>query len=130
MFETTRCILICFSLSEPRPSSVVPGKEKDKAESQECVIILADLDLLQLPLEALECFKSNNIFSLSRDFSLQIFYHRFHQERPIGMYCIRRNKCPAPIRQNNMTRFRLMIGALTPVVIEMFQLCGWLFFYS
>lgn len=46
-----------------------------------CIIILADSDLLELPLESLSVFREfENIISVSRDISLQLFYHRFHQE--------------------------------------------------
>ena len=40
------------------------------------VVILADNHLLKLPLEAMKIFQQNNIISVSRDFSLQMLYHR------------------------------------------------------
>ena len=40
------------------------------------MVILADSDLLKLPLEAMAIFKQDNISSVSRDFSLQMLYHR------------------------------------------------------
>ena len=46
--------------------------------------MLADPDLLELPLEALKVFQVDNIASLSRDFSLQMFYHRYFQDNPPG----------------------------------------------
>ncbi|XP_029648903.1 cilia- and flagella-associated protein 46-like [Octopus sinensis] len=49
-----------------------------------CIIILADSDLLELPLESLSVFREfENIISVSRDISLQLFYHRFHQEEVV-----------------------------------------------
>lgn len=39
-------------------------------------MILADNDLLKLPLEAMKIFKQDNIASVSRDFSVQLLYHR------------------------------------------------------
>lgn len=46
----------------------------------EYAVILADPDLLKLPLEALRVFQSDGIVSLSRDFSLQLFFHRYFQD--------------------------------------------------
>ena len=45
----------------------------------ESIVILADDSLLELPLEALSIFNKPEIKSLSRDFSLQMFYHRYKQ---------------------------------------------------
>ncbi|XP_025093435.1 cilia- and flagella-associated protein 46-like isoform X2 [Pomacea canaliculata] len=47
-----------------------------KDASNECFILLPDADLLELPLEALSCLQADGIDSLTRDFSLQMFYHR------------------------------------------------------
>lgn len=44
--------------------------------SNECVILLADPILLQMPLEALQFLQLDNVISISRDFSLQMFSHR------------------------------------------------------
>lgn len=46
----------------------------------ECMILLADKYLLELPLEALSIFQDEAISSLSRDFSLQLLYNRIHKE--------------------------------------------------
>ncbi|XP_052771669.1 cilia- and flagella-associated protein 46-like isoform X4 [Mya arenaria] len=61
-----------------------PGREPKEPPPppQEYVIILADSDLLQLPLEALRVFQADPIVSLSRDFSLQMFHHRYFQDQP------------------------------------------------
>ncbi|OWF46298.1 Tetratricopeptide repeat protein 40 [Mizuhopecten yessoensis] len=61
------------------------GKEAKNAPvepppSIECAILLADTYLMQLPLEALEFLQVENVASLSRDFSMQLFYHRFFKE--------------------------------------------------
>jgi hypothetical protein len=46
------------------------------------VIILADLDLLELPLESLKIFRENlNLCSITRDYSLQFFATRFYQQK-------------------------------------------------
>lgn len=50
----------------------------EEAAPEFVVIILADQHLLELPLEALELFRSDNVDSISRDISLQMFYHRYH----------------------------------------------------
>ena len=54
-------------------------KDKDKDGSNECVILLADADLMQLPLESLSSLQADGIAALSRDFSLQFLYHRMRQ---------------------------------------------------
>ena len=46
----------------------------------ESVVILADPQLMELPLEALGVFHLEGIKSVSRDFSLQIFHNRYVQE--------------------------------------------------
>ncbi|XP_039193388.1 cilia- and flagella-associated protein 46 isoform X2 [Crotalus tigris] len=63
------------------------GKTKTKSTPShgaedigECVILLADKDLLELPLEALTIFQDDAISSLSRDFSLQMVYNRIRKD--------------------------------------------------
>ena len=63
-------------------SSANPYKEAPSV--QETVVILADKHLLQLPLEALECFRADSINAISRDLSLQMLYHKIHVEQPPG----------------------------------------------
>uniref|UniRef100_A0ABM5G1E7 Cilia- and flagella-associated protein 46 isoform X2 n=1 Tax=Pogona vitticeps TaxID=103695 RepID=A0ABM5G1E7_9SAUR len=46
----------------------------------QCVILLVDKSLMELPLEALSTFQEESISSVSRDFSLQMFYNRLHKE--------------------------------------------------
>ncbi|XP_034292423.1 cilia- and flagella-associated protein 46 isoform X1 [Pantherophis guttatus] len=66
------------------------GKTKTKTSGQgaedigECVILLADKDLLELPLEALTIFQDDAISSLSRDFSLQMVYNRIRKDEGDG----------------------------------------------
>ncbi|XP_031552575.1 cilia- and flagella-associated protein 46-like, partial [Actinia tenebrosa] len=43
------------------------------------IVLLADDKLLLLPLESLSAFLTPRVTSLTRDFSLQFLYHRFHQ---------------------------------------------------
>lgn len=46
------------------------------ADHGECVVVLADTMLLELPLEALTVLQGSGISSISRDFSLQVFHSR------------------------------------------------------
>ncbi|KAJ6668911.1 hypothetical protein lerEdw1_007720 [Lerista edwardsae] len=48
----------------------------------ECMILLADKFLMELPLESLNIFQEEVITSVTRDFSLQLFYNRLHKEEP------------------------------------------------
>lgn len=61
------------------------GGKKDKnaavVEMPDTLVLLADCRLLELPLEALDVFESKNILSLSRDVSLQILHHRYHEQQ-------------------------------------------------
>jgi hypothetical protein len=63
-----------------------PGREPKEPPPppQEYAILLADPELMELPLEALKVFQAESIVSLTRDFSLQLFYHRYHQDNPEG----------------------------------------------
>ena len=54
----------------------LPFRQDSVAET---IVLLADSDLLQLPLEALPIFRHPEIKSVSRDFSLQTFSHRITQ---------------------------------------------------
>ncbi|KAM9325060.1 LOW QUALITY PROTEIN: cilia- and flagella-associated protein 46 [Gastrophryne carolinensis] len=44
-------------------------------------VVLADISLHHLPLEALAVFKDDSINSMSRDFSLQLLYNRIHRQQ-------------------------------------------------
>ncbi|XP_048363031.1 LOW QUALITY PROTEIN: cilia- and flagella-associated protein 46 [Sphaerodactylus townsendi] len=69
-----------------------PGKQKNKnkeksisaqagtADMGEYMILLADKYLMELPLETLNIFQEEAISSVSRDFSLQLFYNRMRKE--------------------------------------------------
>lgn len=52
---------------------------EEKSDSGLTVILLADFDLLQLPLEALSLLQSDCVTSVARDFSLQMLYHRINK---------------------------------------------------
>ncbi|XP_041476710.1 cilia- and flagella-associated protein 46-like isoform X5 [Lytechinus variegatus] len=56
------------------------GRDAANQTQDECVIILADQWLLEMPLEALAIFSSPAITALTRDFSLQMLYNRFYRE--------------------------------------------------
>lgn len=49
-------------------------------EVMDTVVLLADTLLLELPLEALTMLESPAVTSMSRDLSLQMLYHRYHEE--------------------------------------------------
>uniref|UniRef100_A0A670I7R9 Uncharacterized protein n=3 Tax=Podarcis muralis TaxID=64176 RepID=A0A670I7R9_PODMU len=63
-------------------------KNKEKATTApagiedigECIILLLDKCLLEFPLEGLNIFQEKTISSVSRDFSLQMFYNRLHKD--------------------------------------------------
>ncbi|XP_023695682.2 cilia- and flagella-associated protein 46 isoform X2 [Paramormyrops kingsleyae] len=64
------------SLSDKDPSG-------SPAESGECVILLADRQLMELPLEALRVLQKPGIRSVSRDFSLQLFHSRLQNHHTV-----------------------------------------------
>lgn len=67
--------------TEPQMSS----KTSTSIKPNEKLIILADMSLLEFPLESLKVFYDNqNLCSLSRDFSLQFFATRFFQPKEQG----------------------------------------------
>ncbi|KAM4636947.1 cilia- and flagella-associated protein 46 [Discoglossus pictus] len=82
------------SLWQPSPelsaaeSGTAKSKEKEEKAAAsgapgdigECIILLADKSLMELPLEALSILNDDGISSVSRDFSLQLFYNRLHRE--------------------------------------------------
>lgn len=45
-------------------------------EAEQCVVLLADTQLLDLPLEALSVLQDDRLCSVSRDFSLQLLHSR------------------------------------------------------
>ena len=51
-------------------------------EAAHDVILIADRDLLELPLEGLSVFDDGLVSSLSRDFSLQMLCNRLRREEP------------------------------------------------
>ena len=61
------------------------GAEKEKEASQEYLILLADQYLMQLPLEALSVLQTENLTSITRDVSLQMFFNKVHLPT-LGMY--------------------------------------------
>lgn len=72
-------------------SSVNADGKKDKnapvIETADTLVLLADCCLMELPLEALDVFESKNILSVSRDVSLQMLYHRYHEEQLTRKLC-------------------------------------------
>lgn len=57
-------------------TSNMSGPPGSHQTSGDFLVILADKELLRLPLEAVSFFRSANVSSISRDFSLQILRHR------------------------------------------------------
>ncbi|KAL0964286.1 hypothetical protein UPYG_G00321810 [Umbra pygmaea] len=53
------------------------------AECGDCVVLLADWMLLQLPLEALDILQQDGLSSVSRDFSLQVLHTRLQREESV-----------------------------------------------
>lgn len=49
---------------------------KSPEEPKECVVLLADRRLLELPLEALSIMQEDGLCSVSRDFTLQLLHSR------------------------------------------------------
>ncbi|XP_075468672.1 cilia- and flagella-associated protein 46 isoform X5 [Ascaphus truei] len=92
-------VLLKLDFSSLRqPSSLLltaePGRAKSREKEEkpmaasgastdmgECIILLADKLLMELPLEALGVLKEEGISSVSRDFSLQLLYNRVHREQ-------------------------------------------------
>ncbi|KAL6101538.1 cfap46 [Pungitius sinensis] len=97
MEDYLKPLLTQFDFSCLRPQAATPPasemtKTKDKdekgssvklpAEPGECVVLLADRGLLELPLEALSILQGEGLSSVSRDFSLQLLHSRLNREEP------------------------------------------------
>ncbi|XP_067091811.1 cilia- and flagella-associated protein 46 [Osmerus mordax] len=71
------------------PESSKPKEKEEKAvgspaELGECVVLLADGPLMELPLEALSGLQDEGLSSVSRDLSLQLLHSRLHRkEQPV-----------------------------------------------
>ncbi|XP_068112949.1 cilia- and flagella-associated protein 46 isoform X2 [Hyperolius riggenbachi] len=95
-------VLLELELSPPRLASPplsttesMRAKSREKEEKPatasstseevgDCIVVLADRWLEQLPLEALAVFKDESVSSVSRDFSLQFLYNRIHRVQTEG----------------------------------------------
>lgn len=53
---------------------------KMPTEPGEYVVVLADKRLLELPLESMSILKEDSLSSVTRDFSLQLFYSRLKRD--------------------------------------------------
>ena len=60
-------------------SAVLFNNRGETTDSGLTVILLADFDLLQMPLEALSLLKMDCVKSVARDFSLQMLFHRIRK---------------------------------------------------
>jgi len=72
---------LCYSASASQHAIVTgpTGKQaagKADEPAGETVVLLADADLLELPLEAVAALRAEVVDSVSRDISLQLLYHR------------------------------------------------------
>ena len=54
------------------------------AELGACVVLLADVPLMELPLEALSGLQDEGLSSVSRDLSLQLLHSRLHRKEQPG----------------------------------------------
>ena len=86
IYLRSRDIFSVFSYRSQSAAGSEPTKSRPSKDdsSQEYIVLLIDQYLMELPLEALECFQSYSIASLTREISLQMLYHKFHIE-PMGM---------------------------------------------
>ncbi|KAI7806039.1 putative tetratricopeptide repeat protein 40, partial [Triplophysa rosa] len=76
------CFSVCSS-SVSTAASARSAPDKPQPEAGECVVILADRMLLDLPLEALEVLQSDGVVSVSRDFSLQVLHARLQSDEAV-----------------------------------------------
>lgn len=77
-FRIGHALLCIFGLVSYAIISIPVGAS---VEVGDCIIVLADRFLQQMPLEALPVFKDDGGNSVSRDFSLQLLYNRIHTEQ-------------------------------------------------
>ena len=68
----------CRTIENSGPTQT--SRDAQASPPDECIIILADKWLMEMPLEALAMFKSPNLASITRDFSMQMLYNRIHRE--------------------------------------------------
>ena len=91
-------LLSCDAPSQTSVASISNAKEnpkdhKDHKDHQaaapantECVILLADQYLMQLPLEALQLLQMDHVSSVSREISLQMMFNKMHSGSSAGKY--------------------------------------------
>uniref|UniRef100_A0A087XK97 Uncharacterized protein n=1 Tax=Poecilia formosa TaxID=48698 RepID=A0A087XK97_POEFO len=91
-FPFTRNINICLPYSSIRSQTITPpisDNEHKHVKEEKCslvdsgehLVVLADRKLLELPLEALPLLQKEGLASVSRDFSLQLFFSRLSREQ-------------------------------------------------
>uniref|UniRef100_A0A8C5PTU7 Cilia and flagella associated protein 46 n=1 Tax=Leptobrachium leishanense TaxID=445787 RepID=A0A8C5PTU7_9ANUR len=98
-----------FRQRSPPLSATEPGRAKSREKDEkapaasyelgDCILLLADPSLMELPLEAMSVFKEEGISSISRDFSLQLLYNRIHRERTAEADAKREVKSPKDLKQ-------------------------------
>ncbi|KAI3362965.1 hypothetical protein L3Q82_011639 [Scortum barcoo] len=117
------------SASLPVPE-VIKTKDKEEkgssAEPGECLVLLADRKLLELPLEALSVLHVEGLGSVSRDFSLQLLHSRLNREEPEkeGTSLSRRMQEILEVHSQHFTQLweGFMGSKQTPSLSEMEQL--------
>ena len=58
-------------------------------EPEQYMLLLADMMLMDLPLEALSILQDDSLCSVSRDFSLQLLHSRLRDQPAKGTGCIK-----------------------------------------
>ncbi|XP_040906348.1 cilia- and flagella-associated protein 46 [Toxotes jaculatrix] len=86
----TQLDVSCLRLQAASVPFLEMTKNKDKEEKGssskgrpgECVVLLTDRKLLELPLESLTILQEEGLSAVSRDFSLQLFHSRLNRDEP------------------------------------------------
>lgn len=70
--------------------SVLRVSVPSATEAEQYLILLADMKLMDLPLEALSLLQGGSFSSVSRDFSLQLLHSRWpdQPEKVTGKYAV------------------------------------------
>ncbi|XP_047198342.1 cilia- and flagella-associated protein 46 [Hippoglossus stenolepis] len=70
----------CIEMTKSKDKEDKGNSDKLPTKSGECVVLLADRKLLELPLESLSILRKESLSSVSRDFSLQLLHSRLNRE--------------------------------------------------
>ncbi|MCJ8730419.1 hypothetical protein PDJAM_G00184270 [Pangasius djambal] len=75
--------IVIDEATQPKDKEEQEATDKALPEHGECVVVLADTMLLELPLEALAVLQGSGISAISRDLSLQVFHTRLHRDEQV-----------------------------------------------